>query len=47
MPEVILYADENEYDIQTYVQIYNPIGFMMQIENRNGTQNHPERQENR
>ena len=32
MPEVILYADENEYDIQTYAQIYNPIGFMMQIE---------------
>ena len=32
MPEVIQYADENEYDAETYIQIYNAIGFMMQIE---------------
>jgi hypothetical protein len=32
MPELILYSDENEYDVQTYVQIYNPLGFMMQVE---------------
>ncbi|MDR0731585.1 MAG: hypothetical protein LBF63_07950 [Treponema sp.] len=32
MPEVIQYADENEYDIETYIQIYNAIGFLMQVE---------------
>ena len=32
MPELIQYSDENEYDVQTYVQLYNPIGFLMQIE---------------
>ena len=32
MPEVIQYADENEYDVETYIQIYNAIGFLMQIE---------------
>ncbi len=32
MPELILYSDENEYDVQTYIQIYNCAGFMMQIE---------------
>ena len=32
MPEVIEYADENEYDVETYIQIYNAIGFLMQIE---------------
>lgn len=32
MPELIIYSDANEYDVQTYVQIYNCMGFMMQIE---------------
>ena len=32
MPEVILYADQNEYDVQTYIQIFNPVGFLMQVE---------------
>ncbi|MBR6498645.1 MAG: hypothetical protein IKT23_03035 [Clostridia bacterium] len=32
MPELILYSDQNGYDVQTYIQIYNCMGFMMQIE---------------
>lgn len=32
MPELIVYSDANEYDVQTYTQIYNCLGFMMQIE---------------
>lgn len=32
MPELILYSDLNEYDVQTYIQIYNCLGFLMQIE---------------
>ena len=32
MPEIIQFSDENEYDVQTYIQLYNPIGFLMQIE---------------
>lgn len=32
MPELIIYSDLNEYDVQTYVQIYNCIGFLMQVE---------------
>ncbi|GHV65083.1 hypothetical protein AGMMS49587_18730 [Spirochaetia bacterium] len=32
MPEIIQYADLNEYDVETYVQIFNCLGFMMQIE---------------
>jgi hypothetical protein len=32
MPEVILFSDLNEYDVQTYVQIYNCMGFLMQVE---------------
>ena len=32
MPELILYPDANEYDVQTYIQIYNCMGFMMQVE---------------
>ena len=32
MPEIITYADQNGYDVDTYIQIYNPIGFMMQVE---------------
>ncbi|MCR4621880.1 MAG: hypothetical protein K5663_07325 [Clostridiales bacterium] len=32
MPELILYSDRNEYDVQTYIQIYNCAGFLMQVE---------------
>lgn len=32
MPEIITYADQNEYDVETYIQIYNAIGFLMQLE---------------
>lgn len=35
MPEVIMYADENEYDVETYIQPYNCIGFLMQVEVEN------------
>lgn len=32
MPELILYSDQNEYDVQTYIQLYNCVGFLMQVE---------------
>ncbi|HHY81505.1 MAG TPA: hypothetical protein GX505_02370 [Clostridiales bacterium] len=32
MPELVIYSDENEYDVQTYIQIYNCMGFLMQVE---------------
>ena len=32
MPEIIEYADLNGYDVETYIQIYNASGFLMQIE---------------
>ena len=32
MPELILYSDLNGYDVETYIQIYNCMGFLMQIE---------------
>jgi len=32
MPEVPLYADRQGADIETYIQIYNAAGFLMQIE---------------
>ncbi len=32
MPELILYSDNNEYDVQTYIQLYNCMGFLMQVE---------------
>jgi hypothetical protein len=32
MPEVLQYADLNGYDVETYIQIFNCAGFMMQIE---------------
>lgn len=35
MPEVLQYCDLNDYDIQSYVQIYNAVGFMMQYEVEN------------
>jgi hypothetical protein len=32
MPEVPVYADETGLDVATYIQMYNAIGFLMQIE---------------
>jgi len=32
MPESVVIADETDLDVQTYVQIYNAAGFMMQLE---------------
>ncbi len=32
MPEVIVYSDKNEYDVETYIQIFNCMGFLMQVE---------------
>ena len=32
MPELILYSDLQGYDVETYVQIYNCMGFLMQVE---------------
>jgi hypothetical protein len=32
MPEAIIYADKQEADVETYIQIYNAAGFLMQIE---------------
>lgn len=32
MPEVIQYADLNEYDVETYIQLFNCMGFLMQVE---------------
>jgi hypothetical protein len=32
MPELIVYADMNGYDVETYIQIYNCMGFLMQVE---------------
>ena len=32
MPELVLYSDENGYDVETYIQLYNCMGFLMQIE---------------
>jgi len=32
MPEIIIYSDANEYDVESYIQIYNCMGFLMQIE---------------
>lgn len=32
MPETIVYADATKLDVETYIQIYNPIGFLMQVE---------------
>ncbi|MBR4204857.1 MAG: hypothetical protein IKQ92_05200 [Clostridia bacterium] len=35
MPEVVQYADWNEYDVETYIQIFNCMGFLMQVEVEN------------
>ena len=32
MPEAVLYSDANGYDVETYIQIFNCMGFLMQIE---------------
>ena len=32
MPEIIQYTDENDYDAETYIQIFNCMGFLMQVE---------------
>lgn len=32
MPEIVLYCDANDYDVETYIQIFNCMGFMMQVE---------------
>jgi len=32
MPELIVYSDANGYDVQTYIQLFNCMGFLMQIE---------------
>jgi len=32
MPEVIQYSDLNGYDVETYIQLFNCLGFMMQVE---------------
>ena len=32
MPELILYSDEQGYDVETYIQLYNCMGFLMQVE---------------
>ena len=32
MPELIIYSDEMNYDVETYIQIYNCMGYMMQVE---------------
>jgi hypothetical protein len=32
MPEMVVFSDLNEYDVETYNQIYNCAGFLMQVE---------------
>jgi len=32
MPEIIAYSDANGYDVETYIQLYNAAGFLMQVE---------------
>lgn len=32
MPELIVYTDENGYDLETYIQLYNCVGFLIQVE---------------
>ena len=35
MPEVLQYTDRNGYDVETYIQIFNCMGFLMQVEVEN------------
>ncbi len=32
MPELIVFSDEQGYDVESYIQIYNCMGFLMQVE---------------
>jgi hypothetical protein len=32
MPESVVYADETGADVETYIQLYNAAGFLMQVE---------------
>ena len=32
MPELIVYSDANGYDVETHIQIFNCMGFLMQVE---------------
>ena len=32
MPEIVIFSDKNEYDVETYIQIYNSMGYLMQVE---------------
>jgi len=32
MPEAIVYADMQNADVETYIQLYNAAGFLMQVE---------------
>ena len=32
MPETVVYADAMDADVETYIQIYNALGFLMQVE---------------
>ena len=32
MPELIVFSDEQDYDVESYVQLYNCAGFLMQVE---------------
>jgi len=32
MPEAVVYADKTHVDVETYLQIYNAAGFLMQVE---------------
>lgn len=32
MPETPVYADQSKLDVETYIQIYNALGFLMQVE---------------
>jgi hypothetical protein len=32
MPEIVTYCDDNGYDVETYIQIFNCLGFLMQVE---------------
>jgi hypothetical protein len=32
MPETVVYADKTKADVETYIQIYNAAGFLMQVE---------------
>jgi hypothetical protein len=32
MPETVIYADKMNADVETYIQLYNSAGFLMQVE---------------